>query len=348
MGERRWWERGGGWEERGEEEVGGAAWSRARRIRQRRDCSETGLLQLMEPVNRLHLLLSGQERRHKHSELHRKTYAHFMSPGRGPINKHLLELLESLCTGGSSPTGWHTLKSLMRLMQEEMVLAWRPAERGETPSSAAPTLVNILHCDKRACELESTLVDLGVGRNHDFLSVNTPPFDSPVTLMHCLIQQVSRLGVGSNTRLNFCRRRRRQRKSQRRLHYLNLFAYVGDHRHSQSPEASSRTLSTECNYSAVWSGCVFYYQALKRLMLFSPNGEGQRAMETERECERRRGGQSHTPRQQTKAEREGEREGEDVEWRRERARGAGRGGGGGGGGGGQWKLMSCSRSDERK
>lgn len=39
-------------------------------------------------------------------------------------------------------------------------------------------------------------------------------------------------------------------------------------------------------------------------------------METERECERRRGGQSQTPRQQTKAARE--EEGKDVQWRGKR------------------------------
>lgn len=53
---------------------------------------------------------------------------------------------------------------------------------------------------------------------------------------------------------------------------------------------------------------------------------GQRGMETERECERRRGGQSQTRRQQTKAARE--KEGKDVQWRkRDRGR-SGKGGGG--------------------
>lgn len=33
------------------------------------------------------------------------------------------------CQGGSPPRGWHILKSLMRLMQEEMGLALRPVER---------------------------------------------------------------------------------------------------------------------------------------------------------------------------------------------------------------------------
>lgn len=33
------------------------------------------------------------------------------------------------CQGGSPPTGWHILKSLMRLMQEEMGLALRPVKR---------------------------------------------------------------------------------------------------------------------------------------------------------------------------------------------------------------------------
>lgn len=33
------------------------------------------------------------------------------------------------CQGGCPPRGWHILKSLMRLMQEEMGLALRPVER---------------------------------------------------------------------------------------------------------------------------------------------------------------------------------------------------------------------------
>lgn len=45
-------------------------------------------------------------------------------------------------------------------------------------------------------------------------------------------------------------------------------------------------------------------------------------METERECERRRGGQSQTRRQQTKAVRE--KEGIDIQWRRKREGQAGK------------------------
>lgn len=37
------------------------------------------------------------------------------------------------------------------------------------------------------------------------------------------------------------------------MYYVNLFAYVGEFRHSQLPEASSQTLRTGCNYSTVWS-----------------------------------------------------------------------------------------------
>lgn len=37
------------------------------------------------------------------------------------------------------------------------------------------------------------------------------------------------------------------------MYYVNLFAYVGEFRLSQSPEASSQTLRTGCNYSTVWS-----------------------------------------------------------------------------------------------
>lgn len=43
-----------------------------------------------------------------------------------------------------------------------------------------------------------------------------------------------------------------------------------------------------------------------------PDVNGQRRMETGRECERRRGGQSQTRRWQTKAARE--KEGKDVQW----------------------------------
>lgn len=51
---------------------------------------------------------------------------------------------------------------------------------------------------------------------------------------------------------------------------------------------------------------------------------GQRGMATERECERRRGGQSQTRRQQTKAGRE--EDGIDIQWRRRREGQAGGGG----------------------
>lgn len=71
-------------------------------------------------------------------------------------------------------------------------------------------------------------------------------------------------------------------------------------------------------------------------------------METERECERRRVGQSQTRREQTKAVRE--KEGKDVRWRRRREGQAGKKGGRGGGFGGLGdEDGSCdSERDRRK
>lgn len=65
-------------------------------------------------------------------------------------------------------------------------------------------------------------------------------------------------------------------------------------------------------------------------------------METGREFERRRGGQSQTRRWQTKAARE--KEGKDVQWEGERARQTGKRGRKKSG----WKFTACLKRKERK